>query len=342
METEKNNNLSLEKIPVNRRMIDELFSQGLITSDARNYAMSLLYREQNWGLWVSRFLLVVGVSLVLSGILHFFAFNQAKITLEMKLGSIQLVILGCLVASYFYGLARFYGKIMLLSASVLVGVFLHAFGQIYQTGADAYNLFMMWALLILPWVILSEFAALWLVWLVISKIFSVLYLIQAVLPESESGMMIISYLAIFNSVFLGLREFFANRDTKWLQDQWTRVVLVVPILGYALIPTIMLIFNPSGATHAIVLGAVLSAIIHGVFYVIYRHKIPDIWILAATILSGCITLESAILKALVEVFKRSDSYAIMYSLMGGSTIGLFTLAIIKLRTIIKEMETRNV
>ena len=332
--------MSLGKIPANRRMIDELSSHGLINADARNYALSLLYPAQNWGLWVSRLLLVLGVSLILSGIVYFYAFNWTKITPEMKLGSLQLAILGCLGASYFYGLARLSGKIMLLSASVLVGVFLAVFGQIYQTGADAYNLFMMWALLILPWVILSEFAALWLVWLVISNVFLVLYWDQAALPEHESEMMIVSYLAIFNSVFLGLREFFANQNTKWLQDQWTRVVLVVPILVYVLIPTIMLIVEPSRATHAVVLGAVLAAIIHGVFYIVYRYKIPDMWGLAATILSGCIILESAIFKALTEVFRHSD--AIMYLLMGGITLGVFTLAIIKLRTIAKEMEAHNV
>jgi hypothetical protein len=340
MDTQENHNLSLEKIPVNRRMIDELSSHGLITSDARNYAMSLLYPPQNWGAWISLLLLVIGMSLMLSGIVYFFAFNWTKITPEIKLGSIQLAILGCVGASYFHNLSRLYGKIMLLSASVLVGVFLAVFGQIYQTGADSYNLFMMWALLILPWVILSEFAALWLVWIVITNVFLMLYWSQAALPDRESEMMIVSYLAILNSAFLGLREFFVGQGKKWLQDRWTRAILVGPILVYALIPTIELIVNPSRATHAIFLGAVLSAIIHAVFYVVYRYKIPDMRGLAATILSGCIILESAVFKTLTSVFRNQDIMLLL--LMGCITLGIFTLAIIKLRTIDKEMEDHNV
>ena len=340
MDTKKNNNCLLQKIAVNRRLIDQLSSHGLITSDAQNYAMSLLYPAQNWRFWISRLLLVLSVSLILSGIVHFFAFNWTKIAPEMKLISIQLAILGCLGASFFYRLTRLSSKIMLLSASVLVGVFLAVFGQIYQTGADSYNLFMMWAFFILPWVILSEFAALWLVWLVISNIFLILYWSQAALPEHESEMMIISYLAIFNLVFLGLREFFANQGTQWLQDKWTRVVLVVPILVYLLIPTIRLIIEPSRATTAVVLGAVLSAIIHGVFYIIYRHTFRDMWGLVATILSGCIILESAIFKALTEVFKNSLDF--FFLMMGVITLGLFTLVIIRLHIIAKEMETHNV
>lgn len=340
MDIEKNINISIEKIPANRRMIEELSSHGLITSDARNYAMNFLYSSQNWGLWASRLLLVLGVSLILSGIVYFFAFNWTKITPAIKLTSLQLAIFGCLATSYFYEFTRLSGKIMLLSACVLVGVFLAVFGQIYQTGADSYNLFMMWALLILPWVILSEFAALWIIWIVIANIFLLLHWFQAVLPEHESESMIISYLAIFNFLFLGLREFLFSQGKKWLQDQWTRVVMVIPILIYLLIPTISLIISPSNATHSLLIGATLSAIIHCVFYTIYRYKIPDMWGLAATILSGCIILESAIFKALTEVFRHS--YAIMFLLMGGITVWVFTLAVIKLRIIAKEMEDSNV
>ena len=68
----------------------------------------------------------------------------------MKLGSVQLAIFGCLGAAYFQNLQQLPGKVLLLGASVLIGVFLAVFGQVYQTGADAYNLFTMWALLILP------------------------------------------------------------------------------------------------------------------------------------------------------------------------------------------------
>ena len=298
MDIHTNNNITLNSIPANRGVIEELSSRNLISVDARESGLRLLYPSRNWGLWVSRMLLVLGLSLILSGIVYFFAFNWAKITPEMKLSLIQVSILGCLCASYFYGLQRLAGKILLLSSSVLVGVFLAVFGQIYQTGADAYNLFMMWALLTLPWVIISEFAALWVVWLVINNIFLMLYWTQAVLPERETEMMIFSYLVLFHGLFLGLREYFLTKGVHWLEGKWMRVFLVAPILVYALIPTIAFIVEPSRATHSVVLGALLSALIHAVFYIVYSFKLPDMWGLAATILSGCIILESAIFKAL--------------------------------------------
>jgi uncharacterized membrane protein len=334
------NNLSLENIPANRRLIEELSAHQMISNETREQGLEWLYPAKNWGLWTSRLLLVLGVTLILSGIIYFFAFNWAKIMPAMKLGSLQVAILACLTASYFYGFQQLSGKILLLSAAVLVGVFLAVFGQIYQTGADAYNLFMMWALLILPWVAVSEFATLWLVWLVIGNISLALYWNQAVFSSHENEMMIFSYLALFNGVFLGLREYFSSQAVSWMAGQWTRVVLVVPILGYLFIPTLMFVVEPSHTTFSIVIGTVLSTLTHLVFYILYRYKLPDMWGLTTTLLSACLILETAVFKVLRETSGHSD--AMMFLLMGGITLAIFTLAIIKLRLIAKEMETHHV
>jgi uncharacterized membrane protein len=340
MDTERSAQIALEQIPADRRLVEELSSHGLITQDARDYALQLLYPHKNWGLWVSRLLLVVGVSLILAGIVYFFAFNWAKITPMTKLGSIQLSILGCLVATYGYGLKRLSGKILLLSACVLVGVFLAVFGQIYQTGADAYNLFMMWSLLIVGWVVISEFAALWAVWLVITNVFLTLYWDQAALPDREMEMMITSILAALNLTFLGLREYFVHKGTEWLSERWTRVILIIPILVCLLIPTIMFIVEPNRATSSIGIGAVFGLIAHAGLFIIYRYKLPDMWSLSAVFLSSCIILESAGFKLLSEIFNHAD--AALFLLAGIMTIGIFTFAIVMLRQIAKNMEVSHV
>lgn len=340
MDTEKSMRLTLEQIPANRRLLEELSSHKLITHDARDFALQLLYPHKNWGLWVSRLLMVVGVSLILAGIIYFFAFNWSEIPPMAKLASIQLSILGCLIAVYGCGLEHLNGKILLLSASVLVGVFLAVFGQIYQTGADAYSLFMMWSLLIVSWVIISEFAALWAVWLVITNIFLTLYWAQAALPGRDMEMMITSILAAFNLTFLGLREYFVQRGKEWLSGRWTRVVLILPILVCLLIPTMIFIVEPSRATSSIVVGAVFGLIAHAGLFRAYRHKLPDMWPLCAVFLSGCIILESAGFKLLSEIFNDAD--AALFLLAGIMTIGLFTLAIVTLRRIAQNIGVSHV
>lgn len=339
MDTQKNNGISLDTIPANRRLIEELFSRQIISPAAREYGLELLYPAKNWGLWISRLLLILAVALILSGTVYFFAFNWAKITPAMKLGSVQIAMLVCLIGGYFYDLQRLSGKILLLSSAVLVGVFLAVFGQIYQTGADAYTLFMAWAALIFPWVLIGEFAALWIVWLVICNIFLVLYWDQVAAPAHEAEMLIFSYLAIFNTLFLGLREHFANKNFAWLEHQWTRVILVLSILGYLLIPTLAFIIEPSRATNSIILGVLLSMLIHLGFYLVYRYQFPDMWGLATTILSICIILESAIFKLITQIFDEGNAFAFL--LMGCITLSLFSFAIIKLRFIAKELEAKH-
>lgn len=82
MNTKKNNYFSLEKISVNTKMVDELLSQGIITSDAHNYAIRAINSAQNWRLWLSRLFLVLGVSFVLLGILYFFLLTGKKYHLQ--------------------------------------------------------------------------------------------------------------------------------------------------------------------------------------------------------------------------------------------------------------------
>ena len=57
------------------------------------------------------------------------------------------------------------GKAVLLLLGLLTGALLALTGQVYQTGADTYELFGWWAVLILPWVLVGRFSPLWLVWL---------------------------------------------------------------------------------------------------------------------------------------------------------------------------------
>lgn len=326
----------LDSVFATRKTIDTLFSHKLISSEARERGIQLLYPLQNWSLWTSRFLSILGISLILSGIIYFFAFNWIKLPPIIKFGLIQTGILGCVIASFFYKSKLLWKQFSLLSAGVLVGVFLAIFGQIYQTGADSYNLFVMWTLLILPWVMISKFTIFWALWLIISNIALSLFWTQAVLPKPEADMLIFSYLILFNVSFLIFREVLCKKGIYWLQNYWTRIVLISSILLLALFPTVTFIAAPSIATYSIILGTLCAIIIHLAFYFIYRYKIPDISAISATLLSTCIILEFAIYEILTELLK--PSYSIIYLLIGFITPVVFTLAIIILQTIAKKMK----
>jgi len=56
------------------------------------------------------------------------------------------------------------GRVATTATALLVGLALAVFGQIYQTGADSWLLFALWAGFALPLALLARFALLWLIW----------------------------------------------------------------------------------------------------------------------------------------------------------------------------------
>ncbi|MEI9997808.1 MAG: DUF2157 domain-containing protein [Verrucomicrobiota bacterium] len=148
-------------IPVLRR----LHAAKVVTLPEVEAMERRVRRDLPWKLWLDRGLLSLGVALVLAGIGYFFAHNWDHLTNNDKLGLAGGAVLVSLVGATWAGLDRFPGKLLLLAASALVGVYLAVFGQIYQTGADTYELFTGWAFLIFPWVALGRLMPLWILWL---------------------------------------------------------------------------------------------------------------------------------------------------------------------------------
>lgn len=324
-------------MPAHGRFVKALYAEGLIGAPARDYALQMLLPPRHWGLWTSRLLLAIGTSLVLAGIVFFFAFNWAKMGAAAKFGVVEAALFGCLVAAYFADLQRLPGQTLLLCASVLTGVFLAVFGQIYQTGADAYTLFMAWAVLIAGWTVLSNFAPQWAVWLVICNVFAWLFWDQMVAPERNTPMLIYSMLAGLNLAFLVARELAVANGAEWLSGRWTRTILIVPILGLLLFPVADFIFGHDRSNFGTSMGTMLSLFTHiGLFFAYV--KLRDIWQLYAVFLSGCIVIEEVTLRLLDEYVNRSTEHALQYFIGGVVTLAVFTFAVFALRKLAQFME----
>ena len=274
--------------------------------------------------------------MVLAGIIYFFAFNWARIDPLVKLMAIQVGMVGCLTGAYYYSLSSLYGRTLLLSASVLIGIFLAVFGQIYQTGADSYQLFAAWSLLVLGWTLIANSAAHWLLWLVISNVALWLWWQQAALPSWEAKYLIYSYMLIANGIALALREYFVGRPSyEWLQSRWLRLMLVISILAFMLIPAVALILSFAEVTWSLWLSGSIGVVGHCLVYYTYRYQLPDMWALAAIVLSSCIILESLALDMLLF------GGAVAWLLLALSTLALFTIALKHLRSVAQKIGAGN-
>ena len=333
--------ISLEEIVADRKLIESLFTHGKISAEAREYALSLLYPNKQWALWLSRLFLGLGITLILAGLIYFFAFNWTKITDEIKLISIQLFIITSLASAYYISLEKMLGQIFLLSASILVGIFLAVFGQIYQTGADSYQLFMMWSIFIFGFTVISNFAPQWVAWLIITNIFLMLWWEQETPYDGKRNEIIIYlYLMFLNGFALILREYFAAQNIEWLSSKWTRFILLITFTIVIFTPAaIMIVYVDRFIPVQLAVGSI-GLIAHAACFYIYRFKFADLWALSITILSLCILAEIIIVTFLEEVFSF-NRFAYDVLILGIATLIIFSFAVIYLRSVIQKVEAQK-
>jgi len=128
-----------------------------------------------WRRFLLALLLWTGVLLTTAGVIFFFAYNWAAMHRFTKFAIAQVLLLAVFGAAAKLGLDRPSGQGALFGSVVLTGSLLALFGQTYQTGADPYSLFGIWAALVLPWVLIGRSGPLWLFWLALVNTTVLLY-----------------------------------------------------------------------------------------------------------------------------------------------------------------------
>ncbi|MPS25613.1 MAG: DUF2157 domain-containing protein [Alcaligenaceae bacterium] len=110
-----------------------------------------------------------------AGIVFLVAFNWQEWPPIAKFALLQALLAASAAVAWRLGTGRPAGRVALLFAMIVCGALLAYLGQHYQTGADSYQLFLAWGLLILPWVAASRSAAAWALLLVLANLAAQLY-----------------------------------------------------------------------------------------------------------------------------------------------------------------------
>lgn len=214
-----------------------LRAAGLVS--ARRYlpALDAVRDEAFWARWGRHALLALGASQFLAGVIFFFAYNWHDLSDIAKFAIVESALVIAVAGAWLVGLDRAFGQVLLIAASVLTGVLLAVIGQVYQTGADAFELFVAWALLILPWVVISRSAVHWLLWLVVAETALALYGVQAlaVVGDMTRGDV---WVLVGTKIVVALvcREIAVRRGFDWLSAHWTRLILLFAALAVLFAP----------------------------------------------------------------------------------------------------------
>ena len=252
-----------------------LRSAGLVSARGYAAAVDAVRDEAFWARWGMRALLALGVGQFLAGVVFFFAYNWNDLSDIAKFAVVEVALAIAVGGALLVGLDRVFGQMLLIAASVLTGVLLAVIGQVYQTGADVFELFAAWAVLILPWTIISRHPVHWLLWLVVAETAFVLYAEQVLIPIREMPPELSSVVVGATvAVALACREWVAQRGMAWLAAHWTRLVLLFAAMAALFAPAAAQMFEVDDlATGVVCVAAFLLAVL--VASVLYWRRWRD-------------------------------------------------------------------
>ena len=193
-----------------RRTIEQLLKRGILpitNADAAATHLAVYPSKRSWLFFFDKALLIIGIVALVLSLVFFVAFNWQHMG---KMGKFALVEAGLVVSIVLYMALSFRRRfqlirqLLLLIASVITGSLLALFGQVYQTGADTWQLFFGWAILITPWVVIARFPVLWLLWLGLINAGLILYMDVADLSFIDN-----LYQSIIQVAMLALINFIA-------------------------------------------------------------------------------------------------------------------------------------
>lgn len=274
----------------------------------------------DWLRYIDRFLVAVGAALIVAGIAAFFAWNWADLDPMVKFALIEGAIVAAVVVTWRLGLDSGLGKASLFAAAFLTGTLLAVFGQVYQTGADPYGLFLAWALLILPWAVVGRQTGIWLLLQLLLNLTVIMYYTQVLQPPdgwwdlprllgplvwlgtTVLDSTLASWLFAINLGALAIWELGASRGVAWMQGTLFPRLVAVAAFSTVLIPTLIIIVVGSleektglGLVSPVLL---LSATGAALYY--YRHRRQDLFILTCSLLGAIMVITSFFIRHLVE------------------------------------------
>jgi len=323
-------------MPTPRSQIIHLLEQGVIPTDKTDAALvvaGITPDAKAWKTFIDHLLLWLGGLALAFAAVFFIAFNWSEIGRMGKFGLVEGLIILAVMTYWKRGGQAVAGKVALLVATIFLGVLLALFGQTYQTGADPWQLFFTWALLMLPWAIVGRFPAMWVVWIVLINLAIVLYYqvfrgVFGLMLGTEDSMLWLTF--AFNTLALTAWEML-SKPWPWLAERWAVRLLAV---GSGVPLTWLLFYGIVDQEKGLALAGTAWAVWMAVMYIVYRRKRPDLFMLAGCCLSGIVVVVIFLGRHLLE-FGEAGGFLLLALVI----IGLGAGAAVWLRNVHREWQS---
>jgi|HigsolmetaAR203D_1030402.scaffolds.fasta_scaffold00358_11 uncharacterized membrane protein len=260
--------------------------------------------------FLASLLRIAGLLAISVSVVFFIAANWQGLQVFGRFALIELLLVAAMVVAWWRPPPLHVGRGALFFAFVMTGVLLALVGQTYQTGADVYELFLMWAVLGTPLVFAAHWSVTWAAWLLVLNL--ALGLFCAMQPANGLFWMLLpggsihsaSLLLVPMMVDLALWALCESlAETRWasIVPRWLARLVLALALAYATWAGVLAIIAEKAAERAFVLVFVLIALAGIARYAIRRRA--DVFPLAA-IAASLVVLTSY---ALAEVVHGSGT-----------------------------------
>jgi uncharacterized membrane-anchored protein len=268
----------------------------------------------SWSKYLYWHALIIGVVLLVAGTIFFVAANWSALPGIARMGIVGgAMVTATLVGGYLGDTLT--GRAASLLGGLLFGPLLAVHGQVYQTGADAWQLFAWWAVVLLAYAVLVRFVGTWVLALIAIHIAWFTWVDQELGGSAYEGgnAWIIAALAFVDAAVVALAE-------RWL-DGREREVLVhtAAIFGLAVVlpfGIVTLVDEPpdGGWLGLLLLIAGLASI-----WLIYRWRRPRLGMLVAFAAVSTILITAFVGRIVFEIL---DAELFGVAMLGAVVCGL--------------------
>lgn len=247
--------------------------------------IEMVFPPPKFGSWIKfteRILLILGVVFLLSGTIFFFAYNWREMNHFTKLSIVTGLLISTGIFAAFISEKKFLSRILLISVFILTGLLMALYGQIYQTGANAYDLFLNWTILTIPLILISKSLAAWMLWVIVLNL-SVFFFSGQVIRDwiNPYCFLVLTFINII-SIFIYemiMYRFRINNVKRWFAQLMALYTYIWLVIG-----TIMGIINDfESYGHSFIFIITCFVIISTIY--IYNKKIRDLVIIALSCLA---------------------------------------------------------
>ncbi|MCX7545233.1 DUF2157 domain-containing protein [Marinicella gelatinilytica] len=338
--------------------IYQWIKQKAIKQDAVSAALIMADERPaptDWMPFLKTLFMVLGGLALAVALLFFLAYNWQSMGVIFKFAMVQAGLFLTVLGLWLIKTPAFYNRfnirpkslnLMTVIGSVvmvlLIGGLLALFGQVYQTGADPWQLFALWALLISALAITSGQSVLWVMW---SSIINVALFLLAdsrplmLLWFNHSADFIWLFFMVNTALWMLLELLSKSSPIKTdkgfyqrclMADDWGRQLQSLALLMCLTIMGFMAIFE--WQSYALTRGLVVLLGLAGL-YAYYRYHRPDLLFLAFWMMTLITLLVTLVIQLFDNVFNES-----VLLLLAILVIALTAAAVAWLKSIQKEWQ----